>query len=109
VTSPAEQRAASAYTELARLDPAAAFSAPEDVRDHARLTTEEKIDILGRWAYDESEIAVAVEEGMRDTGRPDLLRRILLALSLLAGDVDLERTAPTKHHGLALPPGNDYA
>jgi hypothetical protein len=79
------------------------------VRDNARLTTEEKIDILGRWAYDESEIAVAVEEGMRDTGRPDLLRRILLALSSLTGDVDLERTAATKHHGLTPPPGNDCA
>ena len=98
---PTERQRSSAYTELARFDPGAVFAAPEDVRDDARLTTEEKIDILRRWAYDDAEIDVAVEEGMRDAGESRLLRRILSALSLL-DDVDLERTAPSKQHGVSV-------
>jgi hypothetical protein len=40
-----------------------------------------------------------VEEGM--PGNEDTLsRRIILALQQLAGPLDLERTAPTKQHGL---------
>lgn len=82
----------------ALVDPASVFATPEDVLDHAALSRAEKIEILRRWEYDASEIAVAREEGMPD-GDNDLLRRVLLALEKLA-TVDPEQAAPTKQHGL---------
>jgi hypothetical protein len=87
--------------ELALLDPAAVFATPEQVRDCADLTRDQRVEILRRWSYDASELTVAIEEGMPDAGKNDLQRRILLALAALADDVDLERTAPTKQHGLS--------
>jgi hypothetical protein len=88
--------------QLATLDPSTVFGTPERVRDSAELTRDEKIDILRRWAYDVSEIAVAVEEGMREGDRNDLQHRILLALGALADDLELEleHTGPAKQHGL---------
>jgi hypothetical protein len=87
-------------SDLAVLDPSAVFATPEQLRDSADLTTDEKIDILSRWAYDESEMAVATEEGMPEAGQSDLQHLILLALRALGSDVELERTGPTKQHGL---------
>lgn len=86
--------------EKARLDPAAVFDAPEDVISEVGLTNEQKIEVLRRWEYNASEEAVALEEGMPGE-ESDLLRRILVAIGELTGPLDLERTAPTKQHGLA--------
>lgn len=74
------------------------FERPEDVVGHPALTPRQKIEILRRWEYDESDIAVATEEGMPG-GESVLLRRILLALEQLPGGVDLEHASPTKQHG----------
>jgi hypothetical protein len=49
--------------EQALSDPSTRFSQPEAVLKELGLTREQKIEILRRWAYDESEIAVAEEEG----------------------------------------------
>jgi hypothetical protein len=85
--------------ERALLNPGSVFAAPEDVVGHEGLTTEQKVEILRRWEYDASEEAVALEEGMPGANG-DLLRRILLALERLSGGLDMERTSPTKQHGI---------
>lgn len=85
--------------EQALLDPASVFATPEEVADHAGLTREQKIDILRLWEYDAAEAEVATEEGMRG-GNDDLLRRIVLALDGLIGEVDVGDSAPTKQHAL---------
>jgi hypothetical protein len=85
--------------EKALLSPASVFTQPEDVLTHQSLTPQQKAEILRRWEYDESEIAVAVEEGMPG-GESTLLRRILIALEQLPGGTDAEHAGPTKQHGL---------
>lgn len=80
-------------------DPASVFASPEEVAASAELTAEQKIEILRRWEYNASEEAVALEEGMPGE-ESELLTRILEALGEVAGPLDLERTGPTKQHGL---------
>lgn len=101
-----ESRSAPAIDiERALLDPGSVFETPEDVFTQSSLTSDQKIEILRRWEYDEAEVNVAVEEGMpgNDTG---LLRRILLVLDGLTGGGDPERTGPSKQHGLDRPAVN---
>lgn len=86
--------------EKAILDPSAVFETPEGVLDDASLTTQQKIDILLRWECNAAEEAVALEEGMPGNDS-DALRRVLIALGKLAGPIDVERTGPTKQHGLS--------
>ncbi len=85
--------------DKALLDPASAFASPEEVRDHNELTTAQKIEILRRWEYEESEVAVAEEEGMVD-GTAPMLRRVLMALGELTDEIDTEHTPPTKLDGI---------
>ena len=85
--------------EQALLDPASVFATPEEVRDHAELTTAQKIEVLRRWEYEESEIAVAEEEGMVD-GKPPVLRRVLIALEKLGAEIDMKHSPPTKQGGI---------
>jgi len=85
--------------ETALLDPVSIFSSPEDVLDRAALSKEQKIEILRRWEYDASEVSVAEEEGMVGD-QPLLLRRILLALEKLTGEIDVSHTPPTKQGGI---------
>lgn len=85
--------------QQALLDPSSAFSSPEEVRDHSGLDRSDKIELLRRWAYEESEVAVAEEEGMIQGDRP-ILRRVLLALEALGADIDTEHSPPTKHEGI---------
>ena len=85
--------------EKALLDPSSVFSGPEEVLKHPELTRDQKIEILRRWEYDASEVAVAEEEGM--TGdRPLVLRRVLLALESLGARLDPEHSPPTKQDGV---------
>ncbi|HSM41967.1 MAG TPA: hypothetical protein VK862_14535 [Afifellaceae bacterium] len=87
----------------ALLDPAAAYLTPQQVVEDARLTREQKIEVLRRWEYDEAERRVAEEEGMpagRAGDEGDLLRQIVLALDALSDGVDLDRTPPTKQGGI---------
>ena len=83
----------------ARLDPGSVFSTPEDVLAAEDLTTSQKIEVLRRWEYDASEVAVAEEEGM-GVDRSDLLHRILRALGTLDAEIDEERRPPTKQGGV---------
>lgn len=85
--------------DAALRDPASVFATPEEVAAHAALTKAQKIEILQLWGYDAAEEEVATEEGMRG-GDGDLLRRVLLALDGLIGEVDVGESAPTKHHAL---------
>lgn len=94
-----QDRSAPKSMDRALLDPGSVFASPEEVLSRADLTTEQKADILRRWEYDASEVAVAEEEGMMGVDN-DLLRRILLALETLTRGVDTEHTAPTKQHGI---------
>jgi len=85
--------------EKALLDPASVFATPEEVLKRAELTKDQKIEILRRWEYDASEVAVAEEEGMMGD-QPLLLRRVLLALEKLTGGIISEHTPPTKQDGV---------
>ena len=85
--------------QKALLDPASSFVSPEALVDRADLTREQKIELLRRWEYDASEVAVAEEEGMVGD-QPLMLRRVLLALERLTGDVDVQHSPPTKQEGV---------
>jgi len=85
--------------EQAKLDPGSVFSSPEELRDHTGLTLDQKIELLRRWAYDASELAVAEEEGMIG-GEPSHLARVLSVLDSLAGGYDVEHSPPTKQEGV---------
>lgn len=63
-------------------DPAAQFAEPADIVAAEGLAEEQKIALLRRWQYDESEIAVATEEGMPG-GESSLLQQISAALAEL--------------------------
>ena len=84
--------------EKALLSPASVFARPEDVLMQAGLTQQQRIEILRRWEYDESEVAVAVEEGMPGE-ESTLLRRILIALEQLPGGVDWSIRVPRSSTG----------
>lgn len=87
--------------EAALRDPAAVFASPEAVAQHPALSREQKIEILRLWEYDASEVEVATEEGMPGGGDgSELLRRIILALDGLIGEVDVGDSAPTKQHAV---------
>jgi hypothetical protein len=85
--------------EKALLDPESVFGSPEELECHAALSKEQKIELLRRWEYDESEEDVAADEGMPG-GDSKLLRRIMLALDRLTGGVDVEHTGASKQAGL---------
>ena len=81
--------------EKALLDPGSIFEAPEEVLEQASLRKEQQIEILKRWAYDASELAVAEEEGMVGDA-PLILQRVMDALDQISGDSDIGGTGPTK-------------
>ena len=60
-------------------DPAAVFTAPEDVVLDTRLNLSEKLEVLKRWAHDADLLAVAESEGMGG-GEPAMQSRVLKAL-----------------------------
>lgn len=84
--------------DKALLDPASVFETPEEVKQHDELSKEQKIDILRRWEYDASEVAVAEEEGMQGD-QPLMLRRVILALEELTGGSWEKYDTPTKQDG----------
>jgi hypothetical protein len=87
--------------EMAFLDPASSFSRPEDVLSRRGLRLRDKIEILCRWAYDATELAVAEEEGMFG-GEPSDLSGVVRALDAVTGGFDVEQTGPTKHRGFCV-------
>lgn len=86
--------------EKAMLEPAAVFATPGAVVNASGLTNEQKIEILRNWEYQAAEEAVALEEGMPGE-ESDLQMEIMVALGELTGSLDLERTSPSKQHGLS--------
>lgn len=85
--------------DQARLDPGSVFASPEALRDHPGLTQAQKIELLRRWAYDASELAVAEEEGMQN-GEESPLAQVLSVLNELTGGYDVEHSPPTKQEGV---------
>lgn len=84
--------------KLAKLSPSEFFANPEEVRDRADLTLAQKVELLRSWAYDESELLVAEEEGMGRGERADA-EHVLRVLHELTGGFDTEHTPPTKQGG----------
>ena len=99
MTSMESKMSMSIDLEQALLDPASEFISPEEVRDQPELTRTQKIELLRRWEYEESEVAVAEEEGMV-AGKPLMLRRVLIALEELGAKIDIEHSPPTKQEGI---------
>lgn len=93
------ERSATVDMDQALLDPGSVFATPEELLAQDDLSQQQKIEILRRWEYDASEIAVAEEEGMPGENG-DLLHRILLALNQLTDGVDVEHVGPSKQHGI---------
>ena len=93
--------------EKAILDPAAVFSSPDKLCDREDLTRAQKIEILRRWTYDASELAVAEEEGMTG-GESSHLAKILSLLDSLTGGYDVEHTPPTKQDGVSVSTGKEF-
>ncbi|MFP3874513.1 MAG: hypothetical protein ACLFQT_09800 [Thiohalophilus sp.] len=85
--------------EKARLDPGSVFASPEVLANYPGLSPAQKIELLRRWAYDASELAVAEEEGMKN-GEDTLLARVLSVLNELTGGYDVEHSPPTKQEGV---------
>ena len=73
--------------EQARLDPGSVFASPEGLCESSRLSKEEKVDLLQRWAEDARGLEIADDEGMSG-GELSLLDRILASLESLGGSFD---------------------
>ena len=84
----------------ALIDPGSVFESPEELRDCPSLTIEQKIEILRRWTYDASELAVAEEEEGMTGGELSIIDRVLSVLNILAGGYDVEHSPPTKQKGI---------
>jgi hypothetical protein len=83
--------------EKALLNPAAAFTTPEQVVTSAELSREQKIEILHRWEYDTRQLEVAEEENMlSNSDQSDIRDEILRCLFDLGAGLDAARSAPTK-------------
>lgn len=85
--------------DAALCDPASHFADPGSVVDAPGLTAEQKIALLRQWQYDESEMAVATEEGMPG-GETAILQAITAALGTLEsagedGSPSKQRVPPT--------------
>lgn len=91
--------------DLARalLDPASTFGSPDDVLRRTDLSTDRKVEMLCRWAYDATGLAVAEEEGMGGGERSNI-GAVMRALDEITGGFDSEHTAPTKHGGFCVHP-----
>ena len=61
--------------EKARLDPALVFASPARLCESPKLSKEEKIELLQRWADDARELEIAEDEGM--AGELDVLKQRL--------------------------------
>lgn len=66
--------------EKALLNPADAFSDPQDVVASKDLTREQKVEILERWKHDAEELVVASGEGMAGGDARPALRSVTKAL-----------------------------
>ncbi|HUR28214.1 MAG TPA: hypothetical protein VM509_08500 [Planctomycetota bacterium] len=95
-----EQAGATVPFEKMIADPEAVYDAPEEVVADERLSLQQRLEILQRWAHDADRLAVAESEGMGG-GEPAMQNRALEALhhveELMTG-----RRLPTPRPGNAL-------
>lgn len=82
--------------EKAVLQPWAAYKTPEEVLADRALNDSEKRRILESWERDARELAVAEEENMGG-GEPNMLHRVLQALTQLPAQEEHPRGPATKH------------
>jgi hypothetical protein len=85
-------------TDLSSLkhNPAAFFKAPIEVVSSKNLSTDEKIEILQRWAYDEREKEVAEEENMPNHAGNTESRLSDILKALLKLKTESDQGPPTK-------------
>lgn len=76
--------------------PTSAFRGPEDVVEHPTLTRAQKIEILRRWVYDATQLAVAENEGMGG-GEAAEIDVVMAALDRVKAACSVEHTASTEH------------
>lgn len=95
-------RAGSRRVDLKRamIDPASLFRSPDEVIENEKLSRENKIEILCRWAYDAAELAVAEEEGMGGGESADT-SAVLRALDRVIR-IEPHGSAPTKQRGFCI-------
>jgi hypothetical protein len=95
-------RASSRPVDLKRamIDPASLFRSPDEVIGNEKLSRENKIEILCRWAYDTAELAVAEEEGMGGGESADT-SAVLRALDRVIR-IEPHSSAPTKQGGFCI-------
>ena len=81
-----------------KLDPSSAYHKPSDILKDDKLSRDEKIDLLKRWAYDEREKAVAEEENMLgvNADKDNVLDDILRSLLVLGVKSDDNLSPPTE-------------
>jgi hypothetical protein len=83
--------------EKAIADPESVYDAPEEVVADERLSLEQRLEILKRWAHDADRLAVAESEGMGG-GEPAMQNRVLEALHHVE-ELATGRRSPTPRPG----------
>ena len=76
--------------------PWTAYKTPEEVLDDSHLDDHQKRRVLESWEHDARELAVAEEENMGG-GEPNMLDRVLKALSGLPAEDEKPRGPSTTH------------
>lgn len=84
--------------EKAVAQPWKVYAAPEEVLTDEKLSTSEKRRILESWERDARELAVAEEENMGG-GEPNMLDRVVTALTQLPADAEEQPRGPATMHG----------
>lgn len=89
---------AQSEVEKAVAQPWKAYATPEEVLADKQLSSAEKRRILESWERDARELAVAEEENMGG-GEPNMLDRVMAALSQLPLDGEERPRGPATMHG----------
>ena len=85
--------------DKALLDPAGAFSQPNDIVRAPGLSRDVKLRLLEQWEREARALAVAEEEGMTG-GEESMLGRVRRAVAALGGEEENdEKPGPTTKHG----------
>lgn len=86
--------------EKAIVDPESVYDGPEEVISDDRLSLQQRVEILKRWAHDADRLAVAESEGMGG-GEPAMQNRVLEALHRIE-EIALGKRLPTPRPGNSL-------
>lgn len=82
--------------QKALLNPAAVFGAPKAIVEDARLSREQKLQLLKQWEQDALNLAMAEGEGMTG-GEESMLGRVRLAINAVKGGSSRARPFRAKH------------